>query len=211
MSTSKLKLYNDALLILSERRLSSLAENKESRRILDDVWDGDAVLYCLEHGQWNFACRSIEITYSPSVEPPFGYARAFSKPDDWVRTMAVCTEPYFKEPLRHYTDEAGFWFADPDTIYIRHVSSADEYGNNMGIWPATFANFVSAYLADRAAWRITQSNTKSAKARAYFKDCEVKAKSNDAMNEPTGQPAAGSWVRARQGRGWSRGSRNGSY
>jgi hypothetical protein len=39
MSASKLKLYNDALGILGERRLASLTENREPRRVLDEVWD----------------------------------------------------------------------------------------------------------------------------------------------------------------------------
>jgi len=39
MSTSRLKLYNDALTACGESHLASLTEDREPRRLLDHVWD----------------------------------------------------------------------------------------------------------------------------------------------------------------------------
>ena len=69
--TTQLTLYNNALHLIGERKLSSLSENRECRRLLDTVWDRPAIDDCLERGQWNFAIRSVHIDHSPSVEPAF--------------------------------------------------------------------------------------------------------------------------------------------
>jgi hypothetical protein len=197
MSADKLSLYNDALTLCGERMLASLTENRESRRLLDQAWASGAVDFCLETGQWNFAVNSIKLEYSPSVEPPFGYRYAFDKPVDYIRTMAVCCDEYFQEPLLRYIDEAQYWFSDYDTIYVRYVSNLDEYGMNMGKWSPTFSEMVSSYLAKKVVTKLTQDVAKWKMVDDDFKARRLEAKSNDAMMEPTKFMPRGSWVRAR--------------
>src|SRR4051794_15494709 len=98
MGATKLGVYNDALRLLGERNLADVTEEAEARYALDGAWDKGAVsyggpIYCLELGYWNFATRSAALNYSPSVEPPFAYLRAFDKPVDWVRTVSVSFDP----------------------------------------------------------------------------------------------------------------------
>lgn len=81
MANDQLSLYNNALTVLGERKIASLTENREPRRVLDDVWSG-AVKYCLEQGQWKFAIRTSKLTYSTDVNPVFGYRRAFERPSE---------------------------------------------------------------------------------------------------------------------------------
>ena len=59
----KLRAYNGALVeVLGTRPLSSLAEDREPRRVLDQIWAGGALVrYALERGDWNFATRAIEV------------------------------------------------------------------------------------------------------------------------------------------------------
>lgn len=197
MSADKLSLYNDALTLCGERMLASLTENREPRRLLDQAWAAGAVDFCLETGQWNFAVNSIKLVYSPSVEPPWGYRRAFDKPTDYIRTMGVASDEYFKNPLVRYVDEADFWFADLDELYIRYVSNLPEYGMNMGRWPVSFSEMVSSYLAMKIVTRVTQDVAKRAMVAADYKARRLEAKSNDAMNEPTTFPPTGTWVRSR--------------
>jgi hypothetical protein len=199
VATSKLLLYNRAIILLGERQLSSITENREPKRVLDMVWDTGAVDFVLEQGLWNFAMRTAEIEYSPSVTPSFGYSRAFDKPEDWIRTAALCSDEFFREPLNEYSDEAGYWFAELDRIYVRFVSNGSTYGNDLSLWPQSFVQYVAAYLATEAARRITQYQSKvddlELKSRELLKD----ARSRDAMSEPTAFPPQGSWTRARQG------------
>ena len=98
MAVSQLSLYNGALTILGERKLSSLTENRETQYKLTDIWDNDAVNRCLQMGQWNFAMRAVQLDASPSVTPSFGYQYAFDKPTDYIRLSGLCTDEYYKNP-----------------------------------------------------------------------------------------------------------------
>lgn len=201
MTTSKLSLYNGALRALGERKLSALTEERLPRRVLDDVWDGGAVDACLERGQWNFAMRTVKAEYSPSVEPSFGLRRAFDKPTDWIRTSGLCSDEYFQCPLTQYRDEAGFWYADLDAIYVRYVSNHSSYGNDLSLWPESFVSCVELYLASEVCETITQSESKRKRIEKQLDDQLVKARSKDAMDEPPAFPPQGRWSRARMGRG----------
>jgi hypothetical protein len=199
MSASRLLLYNDALTMCGERMLSSVSESREARRLLDQAWDSGAVVACLEQGQWNFATRSIQLEYSPSVEPDFGYSRAFDKPTDWVRTVGLCSDEFFRVPLTEYFDEADFWFAELDTIYVRYVSDDDSYGMDMGKWPQTFAKYVSTYLANEIVTKLTNGEARALKIERSLKIALRDAKSKDAINEATKFLPSGTWASARLG------------
>ncbi|MBW5826534.1 hypothetical protein H0I68_15945 [Yersinia kristensenii] len=195
--SNQLNVYNDALRLVGERQLVSLTENREPRRLLDAVWDG-ALKYCLEQGQWNFAIRSVRVNYSPSVEPPFGYRRAFNKPDDYVRTVAFASDPFFNSTIIQYTDEAGFWFCDLDEIFIRYVSNDQSFGLDSSLWPETFSSFVAAYLATQIAPRLKNGSDREWLAREY-KMAKTDALTKDAIQEPTKIFPTGRWVRSRHG------------
>lgn len=197
MSATRLSLYNDALLLCGERRLASLSEGREPRYLLDQVWDNGVIDYCLEQGLWNFAMRTVMVEYSPSVEPPFGYRRAFDKPTDYIRTAAFCSDGFFQVPLLQYVDEANFWFTNLDVIYVRYVSNDSSYGADLGKWPRTFERFVSAQMAADIVTKITQDEAKQAKVDKKCKDALLTARNVDAMNEPSARPPAGAWLSAR--------------
>lgn len=193
----RLAIYNDALILSGERILFSLDENREPRRLLDVVWD-TALRYCLEQGQWNFAVRAERLDYSPSVEPPFGYIRAFDKPEDWIRTCSVASDPYFNNTILDYTDEAAYWFCNYDEIYIRYVSDSEFYGNNGSSWPETYRMFVAAHLAKLVSPRL--KNGSDAQFIEYeYKTRKRDALTKDAMQDPAKRVPAGAFVRSRRG------------
>jgi len=197
MTVSRLSFYNNALLLVGERALSSLTENREPRRLLDQVWDTGGVKKCLEMGQWKFAMRTSMRDYDPSVSPTFGYSRAFDKPTDWVITSAVCSDAYFRSPLLHYVDEAGYWYADLDTIYVRYVSSDDQYGLNLGRWPGSFEDFAASFFALRIAQKLSSSNDEIKKLMALHGELKKIALNKDAMADPSKILPPGAWSRAR--------------
>lgn len=209
MAASKLTIYNGALRILGERKLSSLSEGREPRRLLDDVWDNEGISTCLELGQWNFAIRSAQFDYDPSYSSPFGYQRQFAKPDDFVRTAGVCSDEYFRSPVVHYRDEAGFWFADHDTLFIRYVSDDEDYGLNYELWPHNFTRMVEAWFAVQIK-QIASDSVQEAAERA-FSDWQRKAKMTDALESPAQFKPYGSWVRARMSSYKDRTPRGGLY
>lgn len=210
MGTTRLQLYNDALLMCGERSISTLNDATEGRRLLDIVWNNNGVDGCLEEAQWEFAMRTIRIDYDPDIEPDYGYNRAFGKPDDWILTSAVCSDEFFRVPVLRYVDEAGYWFSDLDTLYIRMVSNGASYGGDLAMWPRSFTEFVAAHFASRIILKITNDEKrqamfvnpsnpeKSLRGRAL-----LNAKSRCAMAGPSTYPAQGQWSKARL-RGTSR-------
>lgn len=208
MSTTRLELYNGALLLCGSRAIASLTEDREPRRILDQVWDDNAVRYCLEQGQWWFAMRTQQLEYDPDTLPQFGYSRAFNKPDDWVLTSAVCSDERFSAPLLAYDDTDINWYADLDTIYVKYVSDDDDYGNNLSKWPQTFAEYAQAFLASKIIYRLNGNDR--AVSFLFGQPGKINggelgrrltiAKSRAAMTQPTKFPAEGSWNGSRRGR-----------
>lgn len=206
--TTQLALYNGALLELGERRLSALTEETESRRALDDAWENGSIKdYLLSQGLWNWAMRTVELTYDPSVTPSFGYQYGFEKPTDWIRTAGVSVDEAFAAPLNDYVDEQGYWFCDHDTLYVRYVSNDASYGYDMSQWSPNFIRWVHAYLAYRVALRVTGSREIRNEMFKMQDRLLVEARSRDAMNEAAGRIPAGSWVRSRYADGAERGKK----
>lgn len=194
--TSKLTIYNGALRLLGERR-TTLTEDRPARYYLDDAWDDGLIDDALEQGLWNFATRTVQMTASTSIEPEFGYRYAFQKPDDYIRTAALCTDEFFQSPLYQYTDEANYWFADYDTLFLQYISNDVDYGNNIANWSGTFTAMVEAMLADEVKELVTGNDGKYDRIKKALKDARIDARSKDAMNQPVKFAPAGSWVGAR--------------
>ena len=191
-------IYNDALLLVGERFLASLTEEREPRRLLDQVWNSDrGVKACLEEGQWFFAMRTQQIDYDTGVTPSFGYSRAFTKPNDWVLTSAVCSDEFFRSPIIRYVDEAGYWYSDVDTIYVRFVSLDVGYGLNLALWPQKFHDFVAAHFASKIIVKIQTSEEERANVLKIRKQLLREAKAASLMAGPTQFPAQGAWSRSR--------------
>lgn len=195
--TTRLDLYNGALNVLGSRKLASLTENREPRRVLDGIWNRGAVRTLLSAGLWNFAMRTAQIDKSPSIAPDFGFANVFVKEADWVRTGAVCSDEYFKEPLIEYSDEAGQLYADIDPIYAKWVSDLADYGGDLSRWPENFSRYAEHWLAWMGCERITQGRTKKQDLEKAMGKALTQASSTDAMDDPTKFLPPGSWSRAR--------------
>lgn len=195
---ARLQIYNSALAWLNERRLATLTENREPRRVLDDLWD-EVVAHCFEAGVWNFAMRSVEIVASASVEPQFGYAHAFQQPDDMQRFWQMADNERFEPQLQDFRDEAGFWYADVDPIWVRYVSNDPDYGMNIGAWPQMFCDYVAARLAFRGCARIAGNDGRLDALMKIERRAKDQALSNDAMREPAARLPMGSWASSRGG------------
>lgn len=195
--TDQLSLYNDALLACGERFLGSLTENREPRRLLDQVWATGGVKYILERGQWNFATRSQQIDYDSGVQPSWGYNRAFDKPNDYCCTRAVACDEFFRAPLTRYVDEGGYWYSDLDTIYVRYVSSDVGYGMNLNKWPETFKEVVAIHFASKIILKLGNDNTEKARLEGERDKMLKVAKNSSAQQDPTQFPPPGAWSRSR--------------
>lgn len=203
----RLSIYNDALLLCGESRLKTLTDNREARHTLDTVWNNGAINACLEEAIWNFAVRATRPTYATDIEPPWGYRRAYQKPDDWIQTDAIASDEFFASPLTRFEDEGGYWYCDLDEIFVRYVSNDASYGNDMGKWTQSFTDYVSAHLAQRIVKKLTKDKQRHQMVEVELRDRRLNAKNKDARGEPTRFRAPGAWSSSRYGRRGSRGPR----
>lgn len=196
MGTTLLRLYNNALLHLGERRLVTTTDNVESRRALDDAY-ADALDYCLGQGYWNFGMRSVAIDASLTVIPTFGYTAAFEKPADWLRTFVVSDNEILNPPLLQYSDEGAFWYANLETIYVQFVSNDVDWGGDLSQWSPFFAEYVAVHMARKTCKRITGSSEGTETLFKLERLARIDARAKDALNEPPKFPPEGTWVTSR--------------
>ncbi len=208
--TTRLLMYNEALQLCGERSIDDLTENREPRYLLDHVWDNGGVDTCLADGQWKFALRTVLLDYDPNLTIDFGFKRPYAKPSDWVITSAITSDEYFNTPLLRYVDEAGYWYADIDQMYVKYVSNDATYGGDLSAWPQTFGDFVASHFASKIVQKLTSDKQKRADVLMERKERLKIARSRDAMADPTKFPPEGGWNSSRR-RGGSRrdiGNRN---
>lgn len=203
-SAERLQLYNGALLMLGSRRLASVSEDVESRYVLDSIYDNNGVKRCLQHGWWKHAMRTVKVSYDPDFTTPFGYTYTFDIPDDLVRLYSLCLDEYYTTPVQMYQDDGQHWFSDYTEMYVRYVSDGDSYGLDYSKWPESFREYVEGYFALKAVKRITDSQTDQDVLKEDVRQLKIKAKSEDALREPTGLVVPSGWSIARSGNNYGR-------
>lgn len=206
---SRLSIYKSALRYLGNAAgLSSLTEAGPARNSLDDVWQ-ETGEYLLAKGLWNFAIRTTQLSEDEDVEPLFGYQYAFSKPTDWVRTAGIATDPTFQDGFEDFVDEAGYWYADSDTLYVRYISNDTDYGWNVGAWREPFAQAFACYMAFQCGLPLSSDKSNRNDLFNLFKSLLTEAKTLDAVDEKVARSPAGRLVKSRLRRGSLSGTRRG--
>jgi len=185
MAISQLALYNDALLLLGQRRLASLTEAREPRYRLDDIYGIEALEFCFEMAKPTFA-RETNILSAPTTSSQHGLDSVHTLPGDYISMVAVYSDDKLDQPLNRYILEGDTIACEFATIYIRFISNASV--TSFTDWTPAFARVVSAYLARELAART--SPDKYADMNAQFDQRVEDVISLDARNEPAYRSSA---------------------
>lgn len=192
----KLSIYREALRHLGGERLSSLTEVRPERITFDDVW-ASAVRYVLNKGLWNFATRTVELTYDEDLSVTLGYTYGFSKPTDSIRTAGVSLDGTFNDGFEDYKDENGYLYASVESFYLQYISVDTDFGMNLGLWPEPFAKAVAVYLAYESALPVSSDKGTRADMYQLFSKLLKEAKSIDAAEDRVKRAPVGRLVRSR--------------
>ena len=151
----KLSTYNLALLLLGERRIASLTEQREPRRVLDDFW-ALVPTYCLAQGMWWFAMRVAQLN---QVAGGNGFEHGYTKPPDIIHLAVMSDQAgLFPQIVSDYLDVTPTIFTHSSALYVRYTSNDPNAGGmNLAAWTDAFNHYVAATLARMAAPRITGS------------------------------------------------------
>lgn len=140
----QLSIYNDALLILGERPIIDLLDNREPKQRLDAVWGFGAVEYCLEVIKPSFSKTIVQLN-TPSPPQVSGFSDSHFLPADLITLVKVFSDSKLRNEVSDYYMDAGSVVCNYPTIYVRYVSSST--GLNFTLWTQSFARVVSSYMA----------------------------------------------------------------
>ncbi len=192
----RLTIYRGALRLLGPSNLAKLTEDRPERHALDAAWES-SVNEMLGEGMWNFAIRTVSLEQDEDIEPRFGYKFGFRKPDDWLRTVGISETAEFIEGLPNYEDEADYWYADPEVIFIRYVSNDEDFGWNVGSWRQAFSKALEALLAFECGLPISGDRGNRNDIYQLYEKRLKRAKTLDAVDERVRMQPVGRLVRSR--------------
>lgn len=144
----KLALYNDALLLIGQRQLASLTEDREPRYRLDGAFSRDAVNYCLELVKPNFASKTAVLT---SFTPGATFNNSFTLPNDYVAVITPFSDKKLDQEINRYIIEGDQLLCDYETVYLRYTAEAEDISK----WVPSFFRVVGAYLGREIATRLS--------------------------------------------------------
>ncbi len=196
-------IYNDALLIMGLDEITSNNDDSNRRVKLSRALDAGIVSDLLEDTGWQFGTASVKLIYDLSIEPSFAYTRAIAKPANLHRIDGIYLDEYMNTALKHYMDEAGYFFCDYDVIYLNYVST--DYLANPDGWPTYFKRLVAARMAKDTASSLRNEGADPVRADEIYLERKSSAMSNDAMASPPRLIAEGSWVKSRYRGNYRRG------
>ena len=146
MAITKLSLYNNALLLLGQRQLTSDAEATETRYKLDTAYDQEAANFCLELVKPRFSLLVVALAAGASPASN-AYAGTHTLPAQYISIHSIFSDANLDVPIARYLIEGSSLYTDYATAYVRYVQD----GVALASWSPSFANVVSAYLARQIA------------------------------------------------------------
>lgn len=159
MAVTQLSLYNDAAILLGERRLSAVTEDIELRHNLDALYDNGAVDYCLEMVKPRYSTLVATIagitptaTTAYTYQVPLPAAGFLTLATDAQGRPAVYGEGRLEQPVERFIYEDDYLLTDFATVFVRYVQDHSTLG--FGAMPHSFGRVVSAYMARELAWKF---------------------------------------------------------
>jgi hypothetical protein len=145
MAQTKLGLYNDALLLLGQRALSSDTEAREPRYDLDNLYDNGGVDYCLEMGKPRYAAKIALVTgITPTAVT--SYAFQVDLPDaDFLALDGLFADGKLEQRIQKFYREGDYILTDFENVYVRYI--VDFATSGLTNMTPSFGRVVSAYFA----------------------------------------------------------------
>jgi hypothetical protein len=156
MAASQLGLYNSALLLVGQRKLTGLTEEREPRHLLDDVYDLGAIEYCLEIVKPKFASVTVKLD-SPATSSVHGLDSVHTLPTTYLTNgvVGVYSDDKLDQPIERYFVEGNTLVCEYDTVYLRYIDTAAV--TTFTYWSQSFTRVVASYLAREICIKLAPS------------------------------------------------------
>jgi len=164
MST-KLALYNQALLVIGAERLLDITEEREVRFRLDDIYDLGAVQHTLKHAAPDFARRTANLT-STTAPNDSGLGYVHDLPDDFLSILMdgenrhqIYQDAALDVSILRFLREGDTIVTDYKDVYIRYVANVTDISQ----WSPEFVRVVAHYMGMELAQRMAPQHYEVAK------------------------------------------------
>lgn len=175
---TKLEIWNKALQLIGDTKLTSTSEAVPQRHELDTAW-ATCVLDVFAAGFWNFA--TVTASLAESGSPIIGYAYRFALPSDLLRVIQVSGTARFLSEA-DYRIEGAYIYGQVATLRIRYVSSTLSDDGSVTGWPPSFVEALAARLAAELSYKTTTSRERADAMWAFYERRLADSLMRDEMN-----------------------------
>jgi hypothetical protein len=171
-----LEIVNNALYLLGDDEITSgefATPTTKRAKLLKALWP-TARQFVLRSHPWNFAVKRA--TPSAAAAPLYEWPYAFTLPADCLRLLAVGEEG--EVPL--YRLEGRTILTDETPINITYLADITDPAT----WDAAAVEAMTAYLAMKAAYPLTKSNSTAEAMAKLFSDTARMARTLDGQEQP---------------------------
>lgn len=195
---SQLDIANWALMLLGEKRLSSLSDDNANAENILAGWDmlRDALL---RSQAWNFAIERESLA-ADSAEPEWGYDYQYSLASDVVKVLNVgeyypggdISDFRNSETAEYRIEGRKILTSYGAPLKVRWVVNSKDIGE----WDISFAQLLAADLAQYLNPRATESDATAQRIWAWRNQAWAEARANNAIDNPPEHLADDSWMAA---------------
>ncbi len=186
--SSEVDIANLSLDLNNVDPIGSIETPEDPTEELMSRWYTQTRRLALRRHPWNFAGKRI-ILAPDATDPLFGWSKQFTLPADYIRVMHLNESVLVLDtpiPQKLYTVEGG-------KIKIGGITSQDTTQLNL-VYVSNFTNvpqmdpafidYFAALLAQKTAFKLTQSNSAVERANALMKEAEGVARAMDGQENP---------------------------
>lgn len=194
----QLTIWNMALTLVAEKRLSSLSDDDGNRELLSNFWEmaRDARL---TSSAWSFAIQRKALAVDTAA-PAWGFDYQYSLAGDVVRVLQV-SETYAGVDTAFFRDSDNTLFRVEGRkiltdlgapLYVKWIVNSVD----VGLWHAAFAMLLACDLAALVNPRATESEQTQQRIEKMQMQAWALAASTNAIEQPSESVADDTWMAA---------------
>jgi hypothetical protein len=158
------KICNQALLLLGEKRIQALDEDTPEGEVCDTFYI-DARDHVLRELKPSFARKRVTLT-SAGAKPEWGFDHAWRLPQDYVVVTMLDNQTLQDRQYRDWRVEGKDFLTDRSEPHIQYVHNTDVEA----LADSSFVKALAAYLAYEIAYPLTNSNDKVSAMFALYEN-----------------------------------------
>jgi len=190
MSTSKLSIYNSALIKCGAETISATGDSNKRARMVNEQYDKCRREVLSAH-PWNFALKRVQLSQDATA-PAFGYDYRYALPADNLRIWRAWDSSNDSEDheILNWKEENGFILTDEAAVYALYIYDCQD----TTIFEAKFEETLALRISGDVCDVLTQRRAKANDLINAYKQWEAEARSMDGQVGSPEKVIEGDWL-----------------